>query len=103
MKNTPTNIDDELREKCQRMQTLMQMDDKDWKSVWGNKGGLYGFIQSNRKKYELDARLVELDLLEQAINREEYGLTLDATRYKMLRLNDIKKRMAEPKAEREKL
>lgn len=35
------------------------------------------------------ARLVELDLLEQAINTEQYGLTLDATRYKLMRLRAL--------------
>ena len=44
-------------------------------------------------RYGLEQRLVELDLLEQAINREDYGLTLDASRFKMLRLNDLRKRL----------
>ena len=42
----------------------------------------------------LQARLVELDLLEQAINREDYGLTEEANSFKLLRLKDLTDRLS---------
>lgn len=56
-------------------------------------------IEAHTQRARVEARLIELDLLEQAINRGEYGLTSDANRYKMFRLDDLKARLAELKSQ----
>lgn len=47
----PVKSEDELQEKCRRMQVLMQMDDVDFKKVYGYEGGLYGLITQEAERH----------------------------------------------------
>jgi len=48
MTTTPP-ADEEIQDKCARIQMLTRLDDKAWEYTFKNKGGLYGFVQAERK------------------------------------------------------
>lgn len=60
----------------------------------GNTDQALAAIEALLSKRELEARLVELDLLEQAMNRAtEQGSVVSLTPYKIMRLKDLEDRI----------